>query len=99
MKTEREKMLSGELYVASDPELLAARVRARELIRRYNASSDQDPAERAAILRDLLSSAPADVYIEPPFYCDYGSHIRLGAGVYMNFGCVILDCASVTIGA
>ncbi len=98
MKTERELMLAGELYLASDPELVALRRRARALTRQYNASREDQIDERRLLLRDLLGSCGEDTEIEPMFQCDYGINIHLGARVYMNFGCVILDCAPVTIG-
>lgn len=97
-RTEREKMLAGELYRASDPELVAARARARRLMRLINHGAEDDPARRAALLRELFGAAGAGLSIEPPFYCDYGSHIYAGDRVYMNFGCVVLDCATVTLG-
>ncbi|MEN6519766.1 MAG: sugar O-acetyltransferase [Armatimonadota bacterium] len=95
-KTEREKMLSGELYDANAPELVSARRRARSLYRRFNATDDED--EQLAILCDLLGRMGAGVSINPPFYVDYGSNIYLGDCVYMNLGCTILDCAEVRIG-
>ncbi|MFP2927373.1 sugar O-acetyltransferase [Pyxidicoccus sp. 3LG] len=96
--TEREKMLAGELYLATDPELTAARFRARRLTRAYNASEDEDTARRRELLGQLLGSMGPDVWIEPPFQCDYGTFIHLGARVFINFQCVILDCNPVTIG-
>lgn len=98
MNTERAKMLAGELYLASDPELVQLRRRARRLTRAFNASPDDDPAQRAALLRDLLAHCGQGVEIEPLFQCDYGFNIRLADRVYMNFGCVLLDCAPITIG-
>lgn len=97
-KTEKQKMLAGELYLASDPELAQERSRARQLTRLYNQTTDEDVQRRAEILNRLLGRAGEGVWIEPPFYCDYGSNIILGDGVYMNFGCVILDCNTVHIG-
>lgn len=101
MGTEREKMLAGEWYVSADPELVAARVRARQLVQRYNATVPDLAArpERKAILELLLGLCGDGVVIEPPFHCDYGTNITLGAEVYMNFQCVLLDCAQITIGA
>jgi maltose O-acetyltransferase len=97
--TEREKMLAGELYLASDPELVAMRVLARERTARYNALPPSLPAaDRAALLRELVAEAGDGAYIEPPFFCDYGTHLRLGKAAYLNFNCVILDCAEVTLG-
>jgi maltose O-acetyltransferase len=95
-RTEKEKMLAGELYLAADPELVRERRAARVLLRRYNASTEDD--DRTGLLRALLGVMGAGVYIEPPFYCDYGSQITLGRYVYMNFGCVVLDVCPVTIG-
>ena len=99
MPTEREKMLRGEWYLASDPELVAARVRARRLFQRYNATDPEARDERRAILAELLGGVGRDVVVEPPFHCDYGTQVVLGDGVFANFGCVFLDCAAITIGA
>ena len=91
-------MLLGEPYDASDPELVTARIRARRLTQRLNAL---DPAEidaRALLLQDLLCDVGDGSWVESPFYCDYGTHIRLGARVYLNMGCIFLDAAAVTIG-
>ena len=99
MTSERDRMLSGELYLASDPELTELRRLARVRLQRYNANLTATPEERREILRELLGGElPAGIGIEPPFFCDYGVNITLGAGVFMNFGCVILDCARVAIG-
>jgi maltose O-acetyltransferase len=98
VETERSKMLRGELYSAMDPELVTARVRARRLFGRYNASDPADIAGRATLLRELLGEAAHGAAIEPPFYCDYGTQITLGAGVFVNFGAVFLDPAPITIG-
>ncbi|HZI11240.1 MAG TPA: sugar O-acetyltransferase [Myxococcus sp.] len=97
-RTEREKMLAGELYLATDPELSAARSRARKLVRAYNATDDEEAGVRQELLSQLLGSVGPGVWIEPPFQCDYGTHIHLGARVFINFQCVILDCNRVTIG-
>jgi maltose O-acetyltransferase len=97
--TELDNMLSGQLYLSADPELVAARLRARHLLAAYNSSPPDDPALRAALLRELLGHAGQGVWIEPPFYCDYGSYIHLEDNVYFNFNCVVLDCAHVHIGA
>ncbi len=91
-------MLAGELYLASDPELVAALKRARRLSRLYNATTEEEPERRVEILRELLGAAHADTVIEPPFHCDYGSHIYLGRKFFANFGLIVLDCAEVRIG-
>ncbi|MBL8747415.1 MAG: sugar O-acetyltransferase, partial [Phycisphaerae bacterium] len=97
-KTEREKMLAGELYVASDPELTALRLRCRTLTDRLNASRADHVSERAAIIRELFGSIGERFEIEPTFRCDYGFNIHAGDGLYMNFDCVILDVREVRIG-
>lgn len=91
-------MLAGQLYDASDPELVAERLRARALCQRLAALDPAAPEDEPAGLLAELFGAPTDVYVTPPFYCDYGRNIELGQGVYFNFNCVILDVAKVTIG-
>ena len=92
--TEKEKMLLGELYRASDDELTRERKRAKTLCHRYNQYVEE--LDMAA-LRELFGH-PTDAYLEPPFFCDYGYNIRLGRRVYANHNLVILDCAPVAIG-
>lgn len=99
MKTEKEKMLSGELYDAGDPQLTAERRQARLLLKQLNDSSDDDKELRARVLEELMGSAGKELWIEPPFYCDYGSNISLGDKVFFNFNCVVLDVMPVTIGS
>ena len=99
MKTEKEKMLAGELYDASDAQLCAERRRARDLCKALNDSRDEEQDRRAGIVRELFGSAGDAVWIEPPFYCDYGTNITLGEKVYFNFNCVVLDPALVSIGS
>ena len=96
--TEREKMLSGELYNGADEELAAARRRARLLMRQFNDAPVENDNARRAILRKLFNSCGETLHIEPPFRCDYGLNISIGERFYANFGVVILDCAQVTIG-
>ena len=98
MKTEKQKMLTGELYNALDSQLVKERRQARDLIKELNGSRDEEQERRAKIINLLFASVGRDVWIEPPFYCDYGSNIFLGDKVYFNFNCVILDPAKVVIG-
>jgi maltose O-acetyltransferase len=98
MKTEKQKMLAGELYHAGDPELQADAARAKAWMARYNASMAAPADERLRLLRDLLGSVGEGAVVRPPFFCDYGYNIRLGDGVFLNFNCVILDVVSVEIG-
>ncbi|MEG3973394.1 MULTISPECIES: sugar O-acetyltransferase [unclassified Microcoleus] len=97
-QTEKEKMLAGELYLGADEQLIAERHRARRLARTYNSTREDEPDKRLEILAEWFGAIGPKVEIEPPFYCDYGSNIYAGNGLYMNFGCVILDCNRVNIG-
>jgi hypothetical protein len=99
MTTEREKMISGALYDAADPDLVRSRRRARDLLRAFNASRDDERDERLAILVALFGAIGEGLTIEPPFFCDYGVNITLGRRVDFNVNCVILDPAPVTIGS
>ena len=98
MPTEREKMLAGELYDPLDPELAAARVRARDLCQDLNATREADEVERRRILLDLFGAGGGEVWMQPPFFCDYGTNIFLGQRVFFNFNCVVLDVCAVRIG-
>ena len=91
-------MLSGRLYHAQDFELAAARLRARRLVFRYNQSAPENESLRRELARELFGQMGEGCYLEPPLRCDYGSNIRLGDRVYVNFNLVVLDCAAVTIG-
>lgn len=97
--TERDKMLAGKLYRSADPELAEARRRARRLTRLYNTSTEDELERRTELLRELFGRVGARTEIEPPFHCDYGANIFAGDGLFMNFGCVILDCGKVEIGS
>lgn len=98
MTSEKEKMLDGELYDASDPQLVAERERARDLTRRYNRTAQDELGERQRLLEDLFGTIEDGAYVEPPFRCDYGSNVHVGEGFYANFGCVVLDVCRVEIG-
>jgi maltose O-acetyltransferase len=98
MPTERERMLAGELYDPFDAELAAARQRARDLCRTLNATPESDDAAQRTILRSLFGSGGDTVWMQPPFYCDYGTNIHLGTRVFFNFNCVVLDVCEVRIG-
>jgi maltose O-acetyltransferase len=99
MKSEKDKMLGGELYNPLDPQLSAERRRARLLFKALNDTRDDQVEERARLIRELIPAAGRGVWIEPPFYCDYGSNITLGDNVFFNFNCVVLDVAPVVIGS
>lgn len=97
-KTEKQKMLSGELYLASDPELVAERQRASRLTRLYNSTTEEELERRSHLLQELFGRVGDNAQILPPFYCDYGNNICAGNNLYMNYGCVILDCNTVHFG-
>jgi len=99
MKSERQKMLDGELYDAMDAELVADRARARDRCQALNATREAQQEARRQILRDLFGVGGDTVWMQPPFYCDYGSNIELGERVYFNFNCVVLDVCRVRIGS
>lgn len=96
-KSEKQKMLDGDLYNAEDSELVADRARAAALQHRYN-SGIHDPNEHFLQLQELLGSAGPGSVVRPPFYVDYGYNIRLGRNVFLNFNCVLLDVTEITIG-
>jgi maltose O-acetyltransferase len=99
MPGEKEKMLSGALYDPRDALLSAERRRARLLSKAYNDTRDDQQAERAGLIRELIPASGDEIIIEPPFFCDYGTNITLGDRLFMNFNCVILDIAPVRIGS
>lgn len=91
-------MLAGELYDPLDAELVAARVRARDLCQDLNATREREEETRRRILVELFGTGGAEVWMQPPFFCDYGSNIYLGKRVFFNFNCVVLDVCAVRIG-
>jgi len=91
-------MLAGQLYDAMDPDLVAARARARDLCQGLNATSEAQQEERRRLLRELFGRGGDTVWMQPPFFCDYGTNIELGERVYFNFNCVVLDVCRVRIG-
>ena len=95
----KDRMLAGGLYLASDPELVADRARARALLELYNGTRAVEHEDRARLLRELLGEVGEDVVIMPTFRCDYGYNISLGAGTFVNYDCVLLDVVPIRIGA
>src|SRR4051812_2087981 len=98
MQNEWDKMLAGELYDPFDPDLIQARDRARDLCQALNATREAEQEERRRIVRELFGAGGESVWMQPPFFCDYGSNILLGERVFFNFNCVVLDICRVTIG-
>ena len=97
-KTEKQKMLAGELYRPGDAEISADQAANKAWLVRYNAALALPVSERHALLSERLGHVGAGAVIRPPFFCDYGYNIRLGDEVFLNFNCVILDVVEVTIG-
>lgn len=91
-------MLAGELYDALHPELVKARERATDLCQDLSVTREHEQDTRRRILTDLLGAGGESVWMQPPFFCDYGSSIYLGERVYFNFNCVVLDVCEVRIG-
>src|SRR6516225_2541001 len=98
MQSERDKMLAGELYDPLDPELVAARARARDLCQALNATREVQQEERRRIVQALFGAGGDSVWMQPPFFCDYGSNIVLGERVFFNYNCIVLDVCRVSIG-
>ena len=96
--TQRQRMLAGQLYQANDPELNAARRRARALLARFNNADPEAFAERRAVLDELFGSVGSGALVNPSLRCDYGFNITLGRNVFFNFDCVLLDCNRIDIG-
>jgi maltose O-acetyltransferase len=99
MKSEKAKMLAGEPYDAADEEIQRDHRAAMEWLARYNACLGAGAAERRKLLAERFARVGDGADIRPPFHCDYGFNIGIEAGVFLNFGCVILDVVSVAIGA
>lgn len=95
---QKAKMLAGELYLASDPELVAGTMRAQQLLARFNASAADNDALRADVLQQLFGHLGANVVIKPNLRCDYGFNIAVGDRSFINYDCVLLDCNRITIG-
>jgi len=99
MKTEKEKMIAGELYDPLDRQLVEDRLRTRLLIKELNDSREDEVEERSRVLKELIPNAGEGLWLQPPFYCDYGYNMRVGERVFFNFNCVVLDVSLVTIGS
>lgn len=96
--TEREKMLAGLAYDSRDPELLEMYHQARKVIQAYNHINSRDLDGRMALLNQLLGKVAEGVWIENPFFCDYGKHIEIGANTFVNTNCIFLDDNFIRIG-
>lgn len=97
-RTQRERMLAGELYIANDPVLEQEHLRAMSLMERFNSSSAEEPEKRRELLEELLGGLGEGSEIRPPMYCDYGYQTHIGARTFANFGLTALDVAEIRIG-
>ncbi|WP_418263446.1 sugar O-acetyltransferase [Flavobacterium faecale] len=99
MKTEKEKMIDGEHFLAGDATLVKDRRRAKNLLHRLNITEYRVTKKAREIIAELIPNSGKNLYIEPPFFCDYGYNIFCGENVYFNVNCVVLDGAKVSIGS
>jgi maltose O-acetyltransferase len=99
MGVMKDRMLRGELYIADDPDIAADFARVQDLLARYNATAHAEQDARDRVLRELLGDVGDGVVIRPPFSCEYGTPISIGARTFINFDCVMLDVAPIAIGA
>ena len=95
----KDRMLRGMLYIADDEQLDADFARTQDLVDRYNATTNAQQDERDEILRSLLASVGDGVVVRPPFRCEYGTRVTIGAGTFFNYDCLMLDVAPITIGS
>ena len=96
--TEKEKLLAGQYYDARDPELIAMYHRARKLLKAFNNLDSELLEERERLLNELLGFKGSGVWIEAPFFCDYGEHISIGRNTFVNTNCIFLDDNRITAG-
>ncbi len=99
MKTEKEKMIAGENYFSGDAELIKDRRKAKNLLHRLNVIEYRITKKAREIIQELIPNTGTNLYIEPPFFCDYGYNISCGDQVYFNVNCLVLDSAKVIIGS
>jgi maltose O-acetyltransferase len=96
--TEKEKMLSGKLYMAMDSELGKDNAKGRRLTRLFNQTTEEQYDYRIGLLKELFERTGEKIYIEPPFHCDYGCNISIGENFFANYDCIIIDVCKVEIG-
>ncbi|WP_254564477.1 sugar O-acetyltransferase [Oscillatoria sp. HE19RPO] len=97
-KSMRQRMLAGELYLASDPELVELLARSQRILHRFNLSFPDATLERESLIQELFGKIGAGSEVKPPFRCDYGFNIFAGERLFINYDCVILDCNRVQLG-
>ncbi|MFE7575472.1 sugar O-acetyltransferase [Streptomyces sp. NPDC057521] len=97
-RTNHERMLAGDLYIADDPQIIEAQKRAVRLAARYLAAYTEDPDAAQPVVAELLGGLGAGAHIRPPLYVDYGSYITVGEDTFINYNLTALDVAPITIG-
>jgi maltose O-acetyltransferase len=97
-RSQRQRMLAGDLYDATDPELTAERAQAAGRLHRFNSSDPAEAARRTALLRELLGSLGDGAQVLARLHCDYGYQVHIGAATFVNCGAVFLDVATITLG-
>lgn len=98
-RTNRERMLAGDLYIADDPDNAVLAQRAQRLQEAYRVAAAQDQGAALAILRDLLGTLGEGAFIKPPLYVDYGENLHVGPRTFANYNLTALDVAEIRIGA
>ena len=94
----RQRMLAGELYLATDPELVELLGRSQRILHRFNLSVPDATTERESLIQELFGEIGPGSEVKPPFRCDYGFNIFAGEKLFINYDCVILDCNTVRLG-
>ena len=95
---QKAKMLAGQLYMATDPELSAAHLRAQAILAKFNATSADAEDERRTLLTELFERIGEGTVLKPTLRCDYGFNIAIGDRTFINYDCLLLDCNRITIG-
>ena len=98
MKTEKEKMLAGEVFNVYDPELVKERQYARKLVERFNALGEMNPTASNTVIRQLFGHVGEKCEVHPQFKCDYGYNIYVDDDFFANYDCVMLDVSPIRIG-
>ncbi len=96
--SERERMLAGRLYLAQGEELKAIRKKGQQLVRLFNATTEEEKLYRTQLLMEIFGKVAGEIYIEPTLRLDYGQNITIGKHFYANFDCIMIDIAAITIG-
>jgi len=95
---QKERMLSGKLYISQGEDLRREYKRAKKLTRLFNQTTEEEIEKRIQILKELFASTGESIYIEPPFHCDYGCQTSIGDKFFANYNCIIIDVCEVKIG-